>query len=261
MKKIKVVILCGGLGTRLSEETQIKPKPMVEIGGRPMLWHIMKIYEKHGFNDFTLALGYKGEVIKDYFMNYHARQSDLTVHLLNGNVEYSNPTAEDWHVSLIDTGAQTMTGGRLLRLKELISATSPTFMLTYGDGVSNVDLGKLLAFHRAHGKLATVTAVRPSARFGGLDINDGQVLNFKEKPQSGEGWINGGYFVFEQGVFDYLDDDATVLERKPLESLVRDGQLMAYQHDGYWQCMDTIRDRDALQETWDSGAAPWMVGT
>lgn len=260
MKKIKVVILCGGLGTRLSEETQIKPKPMVEIGGRPMLWHIMKIYERHGFNDFTLALGYKGEVIKDYFTNYHARQSDLTVHLRKGNVEYSNPTAEDWHVSLIDTGAQTMTGGRLLRLKELISATNTTFMLTYGDGVSNVDLGKLLAFHRAHGKLATVTAVRPSARFGGLDINDGRVLNFKEKPQSGEGWINGGYFVFEQGVFDYLDDDATVLERKPLENLVRDGQLMAYQHDDYWQCMDTIRDRDALQETWDSGAAPWMVG-
>ncbi|MFZ3218914.1 MAG: glucose-1-phosphate cytidylyltransferase [Rhodoferax sp.] len=257
---MKVVILCGGLGTRLSEETQIKPKPMVEIGGRPMLWHIMKIYERHGFNDFTLALGYKGEVIKDYFTNYHARQSDLTVHLRKGNVEYSNPTAEDWHVSLIDTGAQTMTGGRLLRLKELISATNTTFMLTYGDGVSNVDLGKLLAFHRAHGKLATVTAVRPSARFGGLDINDGRVLNFKEKPQSGEGWINGGYFVFEQGVFDYLDDDATVLERKPLENLVRDGQLMAYQHDDYWQCMDTIRDRDALQETWDSGAAPWMVG-
>lgn len=260
MKKIKVVILCGGLGTRLSEETQIKPKPMVEIGGRPMLWHIMKIYERHGFNDFTLALGYKGEVIKDYFTNYHARQSDLTVHLRKGNVEYSNPTSEDWHVSLIDTGAQTMTGGRLLRLKELISATNTTFMLTYGDGVSNVDLGKLLAFHRAHGKLATVTAVRPSARFGGLDINDGRVLNFKEKPQSGEGWINGGYFVFEQGVFDYLDDDATVLERKPLENLVRDGQLMAYQHDDYWQCMDTIRDRDALQETWDSGAAPWMAG-
>lgn len=260
MKKIKVVILCGGLGTRLSEETQIKPKPMVEIGGRPMLWHIMKIYEKHGFNDFTLALGYKGEVIKDYFMNYHARQSNLTVHLLKGSVEYSNPTAEDWHVSLIDTGAQTMTGGRLLRLKELISATNTTFMLTYGDGVSNVDLDKLLALHRAHGKLATVTAVRPSARFGGLVIDDGRVLNFKEKPQSGEGWINGGYFVFEQGVFDYLDDDATVLERKPLENLVRDGQLMAYQHDGYWQCMDTIRDRDALQETWDSGTAPWMVG-
>jgi glucose-1-phosphate cytidylyltransferase len=260
MSNLKVVILCGGLGTRLAEETQVRPKPMVEIGGRPILWHIMKIYEKHGFNDFTLALGYKGEVIKDYFMNYHARLSDLTVHLLKGSVEYSNPTAEDWHVSLIDTGAQTMTGGRLLRLKELISATNTTFMLTYGDGVSNVDLGKLLAFHRAHGKLATVTAVRPSARFGGLDIDDGRVLNFKEKPQSGEGWINGGYFVFEQGVFDYLDDDATVLERKPLDSLVRDGQLMAYQHDGYWQCMDTIRDRDALQETWDSGAAPWMVG-
>ena len=257
---MKTIILCGGLGTRLSEETQIKPKPMVEIGGRPMLWHVMKTYERHGFKDFSLALGYKGEVIKDYFINYHARQSDLTVHLQSGDVEYSNPTAEDWNVSLINTGPDTMTGGRLLRLKQQISTTKNTFMLTYGDGVSNVDINKLLAFHRSHGKLATVTAVRPSARFGGLEIGDGQVLNFREKPQSGEGWINGGYFVFEQGVFDYLEDDATVLELAPLEMLARDGQLMAYQHHDFWQCMDTIRDRDALQEMWSSGVAPWMTG-
>ena len=253
---MKTVILCGGLGTRLSEETQVKPKPMVEIGGRPMLWHVMKIYERYGFNNFTLALGYKGEVIKDYFLNYHARLSDLTVHLKNGQVDYSNPTAEDWQVSLIDTGTNTMTGGRLLRLKRHLQS-SGTFMLTYGDGVSDIDIPALLSFHRAHGRLATVTAVRPSARFGGIHVGDGQVLSFKEKPQSGEGWINGGFFVFEPAIFDCLTDDSTVLEQTPLENLVRDQQLMAYEHTGYWQCMDTIRDRDALQELWVSGHAPW----
>jgi glucose-1-phosphate cytidylyltransferase len=257
---MKTIILCGGLGTRLSEETQVKPKPMVEIGGRPILWHVMKIYERYGFSDFTLALGYKGEFIKDYFLNYHARLSDLTVQLKSGQVDYSNPTAEDWQVSLIDTGADTMTGGRLLRLKPHLQS-SGTFMLTYGDGISDVDLTALLAFHRAHGKLATVTAVRPSARFGGMHINAGEVLAFKEKPQSGEGWINGGFFIFEPGVFDYLSDDATVLEQSPLENLVRDGQLMAYEHSGYWQCMDTIRDRDTLQSSWDSGSAPWVKGS
>jgi len=255
---MKTVILCGGLGTRLSEETQLKPKPMVEIGGRPMLWHIMKTYERYGFNEFTLALGYKSEVIKDYFLNYHALQSDLTVHLKNGQIDHSKPTAEDWHVSLIDTGALTMTGGRLLRLKEYFQSENETFMLTYGDGVCDVDMNELLAFHRSHGKLATVTAVRPSARFGGMQIDDGKVLDFREKPQSGEGWINGGFFVFEPGVFEYLTDDDTILERAPLEKLVEDGQLMSYQHPGYWQCMDTIRDRDLLQEIWDSGDAPWI---
>lgn len=254
---MKTIILCGGLGTRLAEETQVKPKPMVEIGDRPILWHIMKIYERHGFNDFMLALGYKGEVIKDYFLNYHARLSDLTVHLKDGRIDYSNPTAEDWRVSLSDTGANTMTGGRLLRLKSQLQSGG-TFMLTYGDGVSDVDLTALLAFHRSHGKLATVTAVRPSARFGGMHIDDGVVHNFKEKPQSGEGWVNGGFFVFEPGVFDYLADDLTVLEQAPLENLVRDGQLMAYEHQGYWQCMDTIRDRDALQALWENRSAPWM---
>jgi glucose-1-phosphate cytidylyltransferase len=256
-KLIKIVILCGGLGTRLSEETQAKPKPMVEIGGRPILWHIMKIYERYGFNNFSLALGYKGEGIKDYFLNYHARLSDLTVHLKSGQTDYSNPMAEDWNVSLIGTGANTMTGGRLLRLKQHLQPHG-TFMLTYGDGVSDVDVEKLLAFHRSHGKLATVTAVRPSARFGGMHIGEGKVLDFKEKPQSGEGWINGGFFVFESDIFNYLTDDATVLERSPLESLAKEGQLMAYEHFGYWQCMDTIRDRDALQSLWDSGKAPWV---
>jgi len=254
---MKVVILCGGLGSRLSEETQVRPKPMVEVGGKPMLWHIMKIYEHYGITDFMLALGYKGEVIKDYFLHYHARLSDLTVHLANGQVDYSNPNAEDWHVNLIDTGANTLTGGRLLRLKPHLQSEG-TFMLTYGDGVSDVNLESLLAFHRSHGRLATVTAVRPSARFGGMHIGDGRVLDFKEKPQSGEGWINGGFFVFEPGIFDYIENDATVLEQSPLEKLADDGQLMAFEHSGYWQCMDTVRDRSVLQELWDSGHAPWV---
>src|ERR1700680_248119 len=212
---MKQVILCGGIGTRLPEETEESPKPMVEIGGRPMLWHVMKVYERHGFKDFTLALGYKGEMIKDYFLNYHARQSDLTVNLKSGEIAYSNPSAEDWRIALIDTGEKTMTGGRLLRLKPHVQSTG-TFMLTYGDGVSDVDITALIAFHRAHGRLATVTAVRPSARFGGVQVNDGQVVDFTEKSQSGEGWINGGFFVFEPGVFDYITGDATVLERAPL---------------------------------------------
>ena len=254
---MKTVLLCGGLGTRLSEETQVKPKPMVEIGGKPMLWHVMKTYERYAHSDFILALGYKGEYIKDYFLNYHARQSDLTVNLGSGEVSYSNPTAENWKVSMIDTGASSMTGGRLLRLKRYLIDTG-TFMLTYGDGVSNVDIDELLAFHKRHGKVATVTAVRPSARFGGMRIGEGNVLNFKEKPQSGEGWINGGFFVFEPAIFEYLEDDSTVLEQMPLERLVQDGQLMAHEHAGYWQCMDTVRDRDVLQELWDKGSAPWM---
>lgn len=256
---MKIVILCGGLGTRLAEETQVKPKPMVEIGGRPMLWHIMKIYERHGFRNFLLALGYKGELIKDYFLDYHARLSDLTVHLKSGRVDYSNPTAEDWTVSLVDTGASTMTGGRLRRLAGHLS--SEPFMLTYGDGVSDVDVGALLRFHRSHGRLATVTAVRPSARFGGLNLDRGRVLTFQEKPQSGEGWINGGFFVFEPGIFEFLADDRTVLEQSPMETLALTGQLMAFEHSGYWQCMDTVRDRDALQAAWSSGRAPWVGPT
>ena len=255
---MKTVILCGGLGTRLSEETQVKPKPMVEIGGRPMLWHIMKIYERHGFNDFALALGYKGEVIKDYFLNYHARQSDLTVHLQGGQVDYSNPTAEDWRVSMIDTGANSMTGGRLLRLKPHLESGG-TFMLTYGDGVSDVDLTALLAFHRSHGRLATVTAVRPPVRFGELSIEKNRVTKFQEKPQAGEGWINGGFFVFEPDVFDFISDDSTLLEREPLEQIAEEGELMVYQHPGYWQCMDTVRDKVTLEDLWVNDKAPWKV--
>jgi glucose-1-phosphate cytidylyltransferase len=253
---VKVVILCGGLGTRLAEETQVKPKPMVEIGGRPIVWHVMKIYERHGVHDFILALGYKGEVIKDYFLNYHARQSDLTVHLKTGLVDYSNPTAEDWNVSLIDTGASTMTGGRLLRLKSQLE-NSGTFMLTYGDGVSDVDVTALLAFHRSHGRMATVSAVRPPVRFGELAIEANCVTKFQEKPQAGEGWINGGFFVFEPHIFDFIEGDATMLERAPLEQLAKLGELMAYHHEGYWQCMDTVRDKQHLEELWASGTAPW----
>ena len=233
---MKIVILCGGLGTRLSEETQVKPKPMVEIGGRPILWHIMKMYERHGLTDFMLALGYKGDVIKDYFLNYHARQSDLTVHLKSGQVDYSNPTAEDWHVSMLDTGVNTMTGGRLLRLQNYMRS-SGTFMLTYGDGVSDVDITALMAFHRSRGRVATVTAVRPPVRFGELSVEKRSVIAFQEKPQAGEGWINGGFFVFEPGVFDFIHNDTILLEREPLEGLARKGESMAYHHTGYWQCM------------------------
>ncbi len=259
-KRPKIVILCGGLGTRLAEETTVKPKPMVEIGGRPILWHIMKIYEKYGYTDFVLALGYKGEVIKDYFLNYHARLSDLTAYLATGKVEFSNPTAEDWTVSMVDTGQRTMTGGRLLRLQEVLKGDDGPILVTYGDGVADIDLGALLEFHKAHGKVATVTAVRPAARFGGLQLSEnGRVECFQEKPQTGEGWINGGFFVFEKEIFDYLEDDLTILEREPMERLSRDGQLMAYQHEGYWQCMDTIRDRDALQKLCEQAVPPWLV--
>jgi glucose-1-phosphate cytidylyltransferase len=254
--RMKVVILCGGLGTRLSEETQVKPKPMVEIGGRPILWHIMRIYEGHGLRDFILALGYKGEVIKDYFLTYQARQSDITVHLKSGNVEFSNPAVEDWIVSLVDTGSGTQTGGRLLRLRDHLKPYG-TFMMTYGDGVASVDLAALLAFHRSHGRVATVTAVRPPARFGDLQIVGDVVNTFEEKPQAGEGWINGGFFVFEPKVFDYIPDDATIFERAPLENLGRDRQLMAFRHSGYWQSMDTLRDKTALEALWASGEAPW----
>ncbi len=253
---MKTVILCGGLGTRLSEETHIKPKPMVEIGGRPMLWHIMKIYERYGFNDFMLALGYKGEVIKDYFLNYHARQSDLTVHLKSGSVDYSNPTAENWNVSLIDTGSVTQTGGRIGRLRDHLKSEG-TFMVTYGDGVSNVDISSLVDFHKSHGRLATVTAVRPPARFGDLQITDNQVTSFEEKPQAGEGWINGGFFVFEPEVLDFIDEDSTILEKAPLENLAKQGELMAFNHTGYWQSMDTLRDKLALEELWKNNQAPW----
>lgn len=254
---MKVVILAGGLGTRLSEETVVKPKPMVEIGGKPILWHIMNIYSSHGFNEFVIALGYKGEVIKEYFLNYYNHNSDLTIFLKTGEVKASKNCYRDWIVHLIDTGLDSMTGGRLHRLKEKLQ--DETFMLTYGDGVSNIDINKLLEFHKSHGKIATVTAVRPSARFGGMKFNGDRVIEFTEKPQTGEGWINGGFFVFEPKVFDYLHGDDAILEREPLENLAKDGQLIAYKHEGFWQCMDTMRDKQLLEKLWESGKAPWKI--
>ncbi|HWA24557.1 MAG TPA: glucose-1-phosphate cytidylyltransferase [Lacunisphaera sp.] len=253
---MKVILLAGGLGTRLSEETQLRPKPMVEIGGIPILVHIMRSYAHFGLNEFVVALGYKGEIIKEYFLNYHLRNSDLTINLASGGVEYSRRPAENMKVELVDTGGKTMTGGRLRRLEAMMRPKG-TFMLTYGDGVSDVDIAALLAFHRRHGKLATVTAVRPAARFGVMAFDGDRVTSFQEKPQTTEGWINGGYFVLEPGVFDYLKGDETILEKEPLEGLARDGQLMAYKHHGFWHPMDTIRDRDALNELWASGQAPW----
>ncbi len=255
---MKVVILCGGLGTRLSEETQLRPKPMVTVGGHPMLWHIMNTYSAHGCHEFVLALGYKGELIKEYFLNYYALDSDLSVDLQTGKVENIRRSQRDWKVELIDTGEQPMTGGRLRRLESMLRPLG-TFMLTYGDGVADMNIRQLLAFHRAHGKLATVTAVRPPARFGGITMNGDQVVEFKEKPQTGEGWINGGFFVFEAAVFDYLTGDETVLEGAPLENLTRDGQLMAFRHPGFWQCMDTLRDRQLLEQLWASNTAPWKI--
>jgi glucose-1-phosphate cytidylyltransferase len=254
---MNVVILCGGMGTRLSEETVLKPKPMAEIGGRPILWHIMRIYERHGVRDFVLALGYKGDVIKDYFLNYRARQCDVMLDLKSGQVTFSNPTVEDWKVTLVDTGLQTQTGGRLLRLRDRLR-DSGSFMLTYGDGLSNIDIRALLKFHHSHGKIATVTAVRPPARFGDLELDEERVATFAEKPQMGEGWISGGFFVFEPDIFEYIADDATMLERAPLEQLARDSELMAFRHTGYWQPMDTMRDKNALEALWSSGAPPWM---
>lgn len=254
---MNIVILCGGLGTRLSEETNVKPKPMVEIGGKPILWHIMKVYEKYNFNNFILALGYKGEVIKDYFLNYHSLQSNININLQSGNINYSNPTAENWNISMIDTGAKTMTGGRLLRLKSLLHEGG-TFMLTYGDGLSDINIDDLLSFHKLHGKVATVTAVRPPVRFGELSIDKDKVVKFQEKPQAGEGWINGGFFVFEPEIFNLIQNDETLLEREPLELLANRGELMTYKHEGFWQCMDTIRDRDSLNKIFESGLAPWL---
>jgi len=257
---MKVVILAGGLGSRLSEETVTKPKPMVEIGVDPILWHIMKTYGHHGFNEFVIALGYKGQVIKDYFVNAIVRQSDLAVDLASGKVHYLSGNKEPWKVELIDTGPDTLTGGRVKRLDHVLRPYG-TFMLTYGDGVANVDITALLQFHRSHGKIGTITAVRPPARFGALDIQSGgKVMEFKEKPQIGEGWINGGYFVFEPQFLDYIKGgDGTILEREPLEQLARDGQLMAFEHSGFWHPMDTIRDRDFLNDVWKKREAPWKV--
>ena len=254
---MKTVILAGGLGSRLQEETMLRPKPMVEIGGRPMLWHIMKLYDAFGFHDFVIALGYKGECIKQYFANFRELDNDFSIDLATGRrLVHSNRTPS-WRVDLIDTGVTTQTSGRLRRLRSWIGGE--TFMVTYGDGVADVDLAALVRFHRAHGRLATVTAVRPPSRFGGLDISGGQVVRFREKPQTGEGWINGGFFVFEPRVLDYMGDDATPLERTPLERLAADGELMAFEHEGFFQPMDTLREKHLLEELWSSGRAPWKI--
>ena len=255
---MKCVILCGGLGTRLAEETSIKPKPMVEIGDMPILWHIMKIYDHFGLSNFVLPLGYKGDSIKKFFMDYHLNSEKMTISLKNNRIKSSVEMIPDWNIEMIETGANTLTGGRLHRLEPVLRPRG-TFMLTYGDGVADVDIGRLLEFHRSHGKIATVTAVRPVARFGAMEFRGDYVQSFKEKPQTGEGWINGGFFVFEPEVFDYLHGDTTILEREPLENLARDQQLCAYKHEGFWQCMDTIRDRDFLRNQWSSGNAKWNI--
>jgi glucose-1-phosphate cytidylyltransferase len=254
---MKVVLLAGGLGSRLREETTVRPKPLVEIGGYPMLWHIMNIYAAYGFAEFVVALGYRGAAIKDYFTNYHARANNLTIQLKTGDVTVHAHEAEDWTVHLLDTGLETQTGGRVKRASRFIG--DETFMLTYGDGVADLDVADLVRFHRSHGLLATVTATRPSARFGGLRFDGDRVSEFEEKPQLGEGWVNGGFFVLEPGVADYIDSDDDPFERAPLERLAAAGQLAAYRHDGFWQPMDTMRDVELLETFWARGDAPWRV--
>lgn len=254
---MKVVILAGGLGTRLAEETEVKPKPMVEIGEQPILWHIMKHYSHYGFTEFFLALGYKGEVIKRYFLDYFNLNGSLTVDVANSRVEKHDQCCEPWLVHLIETGSDTLTGGRVKRLEPWLR--DGTFMVTYGDGVSNVDLHALLRFHRSHSRIATVTAVRPPARFGGLIFDGDLVADFTEKPQAGEGWINGGFLVFEPAIFDYLKGDQSSLEADALERLAADRQLTAYRHGDFWQCMDHLRDVRLLRGLWQTGNAPWKV--
>lgn len=254
---MKVVILAGGLGTRLAEETTVKPKPMIEIGGQPILWHIMKHYGHFGFREFVIALGYRGDGIKRYFLDYQRLSGDMSIDLNRGEIKTRDEHKEDWVVHLIDTGAATQTGGRILRLRTFLQ--DGTFMVTYGDGVCNLDLVRLLDFHRRNGRIATVTAVRPPARFGGLVFEGDIVTAFTEKPQIGEGWINGGFFVFEPQLFDYLEGDDTVLESGALERLAAEGQLAAFRHEGFWQCMDTLRDKNLLEGLWQERRAPWKV--
>ncbi len=255
---MKVVILAGGFGTRLSEETSIRPKPMVEVGGMPILWHIMKIYSSFGLNDFVVCLGYKGDTIKDYFFNYCMRNSDAVFDLSNNSVELLNTRSEPWRVSCIDTGSDSLTGGRLKRVAHLLD---DTFCLTYGDGVGNIDIRAAIDFHKAHGKHATLTAVQPSGRFGAFQLGseDASISSFKEKPKGDGAWINGGFFVLEPAVLSYIEGDLTVWEREPMEQLAQDGQLQAFRHHGFWQSMDTLRDKQVLESLWESGAPPWKV--
>lgn len=254
---MKVVILAGGLGTRLAEETETRPKPMVEIGGRPILWHIMKIYSHYGFNEFIICLGYKGYMIREYFANYFLYQSDVTIDLSNNSMEIHTCKAEPWKITLVDTGINTQTGGRIKRIKDYIGK-SP-FMFTYGDGVADVDISRLINFHKKNKKLITMTAVQPEGRYGSLDIDPktGGILKFLEKPKGDNAWINGGFFVAEQGIFDYIKVDSTILEKEPLEKIAKNGELIAYKHKGMWKCMDTMRDKSNLNQMWDSGNAPW----
>jgi glucose-1-phosphate cytidylyltransferase len=257
---MKAVLLAGGLGSRLSEETVARPKPMVEIGGKPMLWHIMNIYAAHGVHEFIVALGYRAEVIKEYFLNFYAINNDISIDLSRGETKVHQGKQPHWQVHLVDTGLHTQTGGRLARLRDWLG-NDETFMVTYGDGLANVDITALARFHESHGKLATVTTVRPPARFGGIAFAGDRVSEFTEKPQVGEGWINGGFFVLNRRTLDYIDGDDSIWERTPLEKLAADGQLMAYRHEGFWQPMDTLRERRLLEELWASGAAPWKIWT
>ena len=252
---MKVVLLAGGFGTRISEYNETLPKPMLRIGGMPILWHIMKTFAHFGHKDFYIALGYKAEVIKDYFLHYRTFNADFTVDLGDGTVTPHQLDEVDWKVTLVDTGQHSMTGGRVKRMKPYIG--NETCLLTYGDGLSNVDLNQLITFHKSHGKMITVTAVHPGARFGELEMKEEQVTSFQEKPQTGQGWINGGYFVIEPEFFELIDKDMTILEKKPLERAAQMGELMAFRHKGFWQCMDTKRDHDNLEEFWKTGKAPW----
>jgi glucose-1-phosphate cytidylyltransferase len=254
---MKVVVLAGGLGTRLAEETTVRPKPMVDVGDKPVLWHILKTYSHYGHNEFVVCTGYKGYQIKEYFRNYWLHNCDVTFDMKTHDVEVHADVNEPWRVTVVDTGADTMTGGRVRRIRKYVEGE--TFMLTYGDGVADVDLDALVAFHRSHGRLATLTAVQPGGRFGALEVDGDRVTAFNEKPVGDGGWVNGGFFVFEPGVFDYLEGDEAVLEREPLERLAEDGQLCAYRHRGFWQPMDTLRDRQLLERLWEAGEAPWKV--
>jgi glucose-1-phosphate cytidylyltransferase len=253
---MKTVILAGGLGTRISEESHLKPKPMIEVGGRPILWHIMKLYSHYGFNDFIVCLGYKGYVVKEYFANYVLHNADLTVDLARGALEYHATNHEPWRVTLVDTGEETMTGGRLKRVRDYLDQDEP-FFLTYGDGVADLDVAALANFHRTHGRQATVTAVAPPGRYGALEIAEGQVQRFVEKPPGDNGLINGGFYVLQPSVIERIEGDATIWEQQPLTGLAHDGELMAYKHNGFWAAMDTLRDKNILEGLWASGEAPW----